>query len=230
MVGVRLPGKIYSMILFAVLIISIVIGAIVARGFSGAPIDQGYQLPSTSYVPPDAKPSKRYVQQLYRGKVAIGDGIVLDTFTINGTVPGPTIVVDEGDVVEIVAINKDIVAHGLSIHAVYRASSPYAGNVPPGGVKRIVFNASYPGVYMYHCAPCGQGIFIHTMSGQYGMVVVKPKSYKYELEEILGRGPDIEIYLIQHEIYANGADFIPEATLCSIQWIYSQIPAEPNSG
>jgi nitrite reductase (NO-forming) len=213
MVGVWMPGRIYDMILFAVLVISIVIGAIVARGFSGAPIDQGYQLPPTSYVPPDAKPSKRFVLELYRSKVVIGDDIVLDTFTINGTVPGPTIVVDEGEVVEIVAINKDIVAHGLSIHAVYRATSPYVGNVPPGGVKRIVFNASYPGVYMYHCAPGGQGIFIHTMSGQYGMIVVKPKSYKYKLEEILGRGPDIEIYLIQHEIYANGADFIYQKPL-----------------
>lgn len=201
-------GRIYRMILFAVLVVSIVVGAIAANAFSGASIDQGYQLPPTSYVPPDVKPNKRFVVELYRSKVVIGDGIVLDTFTINGTVPGPTIVVDEGDIVELVVVNKDIVTHGLSVHAVYRATSPYIGNIPPGGVKRIVFNASYPGVYMYHCAPGGQGIFIHTMSGQYGMIVVKPKSYKYKLEEILGRGPDIEIYLIQHEIYANGADFI----------------------
>lgn len=169
---------------------------------------QDYQLPPTSYVSPGTKPTKRFVLELYRSKVVIGEGIVLDTFTINGTVPGPTIVVDEGDIVEIIAVNKDVVAHGLSIHAVYRASSPYVGYVPPGGVKSIIFNASYPGVYMYHCAPGGQGIFIHTMSGQYGMIVVKPKSYRYKLEEILGRKPDIEIYLIQHEIYANGADFV----------------------
>jgi len=36
--------------------------------------------------------------------------------------------------VEIVAVNKDIVAHGLSIHAVYRASSPYVLAAPLAGV------------------------------------------------------------------------------------------------
>ena len=168
----------------------------------------GYELPPTSFVPPDTKPNKRFVIELYRAKVVIGDGIVLDTFTINGTVPGPTIVVDEGDIVELVVINKDDVTHGLSVHAIYRATSPYIGNIPPGGAKRIIFNASYPGVYMYHCAPGGQGIFIHTMSGQYGMIVVKPKTYKYKLEEILGRKPDVEVYIIQHEIYGSGADFV----------------------
>ncbi|MEM4971101.1 MAG: multicopper oxidase domain-containing protein [Sulfolobales archaeon] len=202
-------GRLY---VFAILLISILLVSSASIAFSltqqPQPQSQDYQLPSTSYVPPGTKPTKRFVLELYRSKVVIGDGIVLDTFTINGTVPGPTIVVDEGDIVEIVAVNKDIVAHGLSIHAVYRSSSSYVGNVPPGGVKSIIFNASYPGVYMYHCAPGGQGIFIHTMSGQYGMIVVKPKSYKYRLEEILGRKPDIEIYLIQHEIYANGADFV----------------------
>lgn len=167
-----------------------------------------YQLPPTGYVPPGTPPTKSFTLYLYQSEVVIGPGIVLKTFTINGTVPGPTIVVDEGDIVEIRVVNNDTVTHGLSIHAVYRATSPYVGNVRPGEVKSVVFNASYPGVYMYHCAPGGQGIFIHTMSGQYGMIVVKPKSYKYKLEEILGRKPDLEIYLIQHEIYANGADFV----------------------
>jgi len=168
----------------------------------------GYELPPTSFVPPGTEPNKRFVIELYRTKVVIGDGIVLDTFTINGTVPGPTIVVEEGDIVELIVVNKDDVTHGLSVHAIYRSTSPFIGNIAPGATKRIIFNASYPGVYMYHCAPGGQGIFVHTMSGQYGMIVVKPKIYKYKLEEILGREPDIEIYLIQHEIYGSGADFV----------------------
>ncbi len=191
--------------LVSILVLSII--SPLAHAFRSDP-QPGYELPPTSYVPPDVKPNKRFVIELYRTKVVAGEDIVLDTFTINGTVPGPTIVVDEGDIVELVVVNKDDVAHGLSVHAIYRTTSPFIGNIPPGGVKSIVFNASYPGVYMYHCAPGGQGIFVHTMSGQYGMIVVKPKTYKYKLEEILGRKPDVEVYLIQHEIYASGADFV----------------------
>jgi nitrite reductase (NO-forming) len=166
-----------------------------------------YKLPPTSYVPPGTKPTKRFVLELYRSKVVIGKDIVLESFTINGTIPGPTIIVEEGDIVELVVVNKDTLTHGLSVHAIYRATPPFIGNIPPGATKSIIFNASYPGVYMYHCAPGGHGIFMHTLFGQYGMIVVKPKTYKYKLEEILGRPPDIEIFLIQHEVYAASADF-----------------------
>ncbi len=39
------------------------------------------------------------------------------------------------------------------------------------------------------------------------MVVVKPKRTRYRLEEELGRPPDVRVFIVQHELYANGKDF-----------------------
>lgn len=97
--------------------------------------------------------------------------------------------------------------HGASIHSAYTQTSKYVGKVGPGESKSVVFKATMPGVYMYHCAPGGHAIPMHVLFGQYGMMVVKPKK-KYKLEQILGKKPDIEIYLNQHEWYASGKDAI----------------------
>ncbi len=138
--------------------------------------------------------------------VVIDDGIVFKAMTFDGTVPGPLLVVDEGDVVEIEVKNEDSITHGLSFHAAYRSTPPLSGNIGPGETKKLLFKATYPGVYMYHCAPGGHGIFTHSIFGMYGMVVVEPKGEKYKLEKMLGKAPDIRLYVLQSEVYASGQD------------------------
>ncbi len=136
----------------------------------------------------------------------IGDGVTFEGFTFDGTMPGPQMEVNEGDTVEITVRNDDAVTHGLSIHAANAQTSKYVGNIGPGETKTVTFTADYPGVYMYHCAPGGHGIMAHTMGGQFGMFVVEPKE-EYRMETELGREPDIKIYIVQHEVYADGRDF-----------------------
>lgn len=165
-----------------------------------------YRLPPTSVVPPDAKPNKKFVLVAKSGKIVIDEGVVFQAMTFNGTTPGPLLLVEEGDIVEIEVRNEDTIAHGLSFHATYRNTPPLVGNIPPGQTKKLLFRASYPGVYMYHCAPGGQGILMHSFGGMYGMVVVEPKQDKYRLERILGKKPDVKIYVLQHELYASGKD------------------------
>jgi nitrite reductase (NO-forming) len=157
--------------------------------------------------PPDAKPDKTFLLVAEERDVVIGDGIVFKAFVFNGTSPGPLIVVEQGDVVEIVVKNLGKYTHGLSIHAANTQTSKFVGNIAPNGEGRLIFKADFPGVYMYHCAPGGHGILTHTLAGMYGMVVVEPKKGSYLLEKELGREPDIKIYLIQHEVYMNGRDF-----------------------
>lgn len=136
----------------------------------------------------------------------IGDGVSFEGFTFNGTTPGPQLMVNEGDTVEITVVNEDSVTHGLSVHAANTQTSDHVGNIPPGETRTLTFQADYPGVYMYHCAPGGHGIMTHTMGGQFGMMVVEPRQ-RYRMEEELGREPDVRVYLIQHEVYAHGRDF-----------------------
>jgi nitrite reductase (NO-forming) len=151
---------------------------------------------------------KRFELVAKQTDVEIDDGVVFKAFTFNDTVPGPQMVVQQGDTVEITVRNEDDVTHGLSVHAVNGQTSAVVGNLPPGETATLTFEAEYPGVYMYHCAPGGHGIMTHTMGGQHGMIVVEPKDQTYRLEQELGREPDIRMYVIQHEVYKDGKTFL----------------------
>ncbi|MEK7730909.1 MAG: multicopper oxidase domain-containing protein, partial [Planctomycetota bacterium] len=129
-------------------------------------------------------------------------------FTVNGTIPGPTLVANEGDVIEMTVANDGEVEHGVSIHAAYTQTSKYFGKIAPGETRSLLFRVNHPGVYMYHCAPGGHAIPMHTLLGQYGMMVVKPKTVKFKAEEIIGHPPDVELYLVQHELYTSGKDAV----------------------
>jgi nitrite reductase (NO-forming) len=170
--------------------------------------DYGLPVPPTSYVPQDTTPDKSFTITLAEGRTYIGNGVVYDGFLTNGTVPGPLIIVEEGDIVEMIVENRGAVPHGASIHAAYTQTSKYLGKIDPGASGRVVFRATHPGVYLYHCAPGGHAIPMHVLFGQYGMMVVKPKTQPYVMDEVMGRGPDLELYLVQHELYASGKDAI----------------------
>ena len=165
------------------------------------------ELPSTSYVPPGTKPDKKVTITMMEGETSIGNGVIYKGFMIDGKIPGPTIIVDEGDVIEFTVVNKGNVPHGVSIHAAYTQTSKHLGKIAAGETKSMLFRASYPGVYMYHCAPGGHAIPMHVLLGQYGMMVVRPKE-QYRMEKILNKKPDVEVFLLQHELYANGRDAI----------------------
>lgn len=171
--------------------------------------DAQLPIPPTSYVPQDAPANARVNITLHEGKTYIGNGVVYDGFLIDGKVPGPTVIVEEGDIVEFTVKNDGTVPHGASIHAAYTQTSKYLGSIAPGQTKTLRFKATYPGVYLYHCAPGGHAIPMHVLAGQYGMMVVKPKAQPaYQLEKDMGRKPDLELYLVQHELYASGKDAI----------------------
>ncbi len=169
--------------------------------------DNSLPLPATSFVPQNTPPDKRVRITLEEGDSYLGNGVMYQGFTIDGKIPGTNIIVDEGDIVEFKIVNKGDLPHGASIHAVSSQTSKYLGKIEPGDSAQVVFQANMPGVYMYHCAPGGHAIPMHIIFGQYGMMVVRPKE-KFELEKILNKEPDIEIFLVQHEYYASGKDAV----------------------
>lgn len=169
--------------------------------------DNRLPIPPTSFVPQNTPPNKRVRITLEEGDSYLGNGVMYKGFTIDGKIPGPTIIVDEGDIVEFKIVNTGDLPHGASIHSVNSQTSKYLGKIEPNDSASVVFQANMPGVYMYHCAPGGHAIPMHIIFGQYGMMVVRPKK-KFELERILGKEPDIEIFLLQHEYYASGKDAV----------------------
>ena len=169
--------------------------------------DKNLPIPATGYVPQNTKPDKYIRITLEEGDTYIGNGVIYKGFTIDKKIPGPTVIVEEGDIVSFTVVNEGNITHGASIHAVYSQTSKYLGKIAPGDSATVVFQANSPGVYMYHCAPGGHAIPMHIIFGQYGMIVVEPKK-KFELERILNKEPDIELYLVQHEYYASGKDAV----------------------
>lgn len=169
--------------------------------------DNALSIPPTSFVPQNTPPDKRVRITLQEGDTYLGNNVLYKGFTIDHKIPGPTIIVDEGDIVEFKIVNDGDIPHGASIHAAYTQTSKYLGKIEPGDSATVVFRATLPGVYMYHCAPGGHAIPMHIIFGQYGMMVVRPKK-KFELERILNREPDIEVFLLQHEYYASGKDAV----------------------
>lgn len=169
--------------------------------------DERLKTRQTSYVPQDIVPDKYVRITLEERDVYLGNGVVYSGFTTNGKIPGPTIILTEGDIVSFTIVNESpSVPHGASIHSAYTQTSKYLGKIAPNDSATIIFRVTQPGVYMYHCAPGGHAIPMHIIFGQYGMFVVQPKEEKFELEKELGHKPDLELYLIQHEFYASGKD------------------------
>ncbi|OGF56551.1 MAG: nitrite reductase [Candidatus Fraserbacteria bacterium RBG_16_55_9] len=164
--------------------------------------------------------------------ISIDEGVAFKAFTFNGTMPGPLMIVNEGDTVEITVRNEDSITHGLSMHAANTQTSAFVGNISAGQTKTLTFKAEYPGVFMYHCAPGGHGIMTHTLGGMFGMIVVEPKK-KYRLEEELGKAPDLRFYIVQNELYSNGRDFYDGKPLYvmfngyNFRYVNEPIPTHP---
>lgn len=104
-------------------------------------------------------------------------GLTVMAKTYNGVVPGPTLVVDEGDRVVIDFVNAMSVADTVHLHGIHGAPVAMDGvagisqaMVEPGGRFRYAFTASQPGTFMYHSHDDERMV----NSGLYGAIVVRP--------------------------------------------------------
>ncbi len=106
------------------------------------------------------------------------EGTEVMAMTFNGSVPGPMIVVHQGDYVELTLENpaSSSLAHNIDFHA---ATGAMGGGeltlVQPGEQTILRFRATKPGVFVYHCAPGGIMIPWHVVSGMNGAIMVLPR-------------------------------------------------------
>lgn len=105
-------------------------------------------------------------------------GTTVQALTFNGSVPGPLIVVHEGDYVELTLVNpkSSVMAHNIDLHAVTGAlGGGGLTTVSPGMEATIRFKATKPGIFVYHCAPGGPMIPYHVVAGMNGAIMVLPR-------------------------------------------------------
>jgi nitrite reductase (NO-forming) len=112
-------------------------------------------------------------------KVVIDEqGTTFQAMTFNGSMPGPLMVVHEGDYVEVTLINPDTnsMPHNIDFHAATGALGGGALTlVNPGEQVVLRWKATRTGTFVYHCAPGGPMIPWHVVSGMNGAVMVLPR-------------------------------------------------------
>jgi len=106
------------------------------------------------------------------------DGTEVQAMTFNGSVPGPLIVVHQGDYVELTLENPESssLEHNIDFHASTGAmGGGELTHVQPGEKAVLRFRATKPGVFVYHCAPGGIMVPWHVVSGMNGALMVLPR-------------------------------------------------------
>ncbi len=106
------------------------------------------------------------------------EGTEVWAMTYNGSVPGPMIVVHEGDYVELTLRNlpANVLEHNIDFHSSTGALGGGAlTKVMPGEQAVLRWKATKPGVFVYHCAPGDVMIPYHVVHGMNGAVMVLPR-------------------------------------------------------
>lgn len=114
--------------------------------------------------------------------ISSGDTIRVFGFAPNlgsqPSVPGPTIVANEGDSVHIDLWNVSqgaphtIHLHGLDVDQQNDGVPHLSFDIPHMEHGYYHFKAPHPGTYLYHCHVAST---IHVQAGMYGLIIIKPK-------------------------------------------------------
>ncbi|MEX1030746.1 MAG: multicopper oxidase domain-containing protein [Paenibacillaceae bacterium] len=137
-----------------------------------------------------------YTLEAKLAKLEVAPGDVKEVWTFNGSVPGPTLRVNQGDTVRFTLVNKDPnMSHGLDFHAAQADMGKYHQAIKPGESITFDWKANYPGVFYYHCS--ADPVIMHIANGMFGAVIVDPPGYTPEGKEYV---------LIQNEWYENSTD------------------------
>lgn len=141
-------------------------------GMPGAPVSiTSLQAPLT------APHMKQFTLVAQNAVISLGSGIQLPAWTFNGIAPGPTLHVQQGDLVIVNVVNH--LSFGITIHwhgiDVPNSADGVAGvtqdAIKPGQTYVYRFLANEPGTYWYHSH---QLSYAETVGGLFGTIIVDP--------------------------------------------------------
>lgn len=128
-----------------------------------------------------AGPNPRVVEfrmSITEKKIIIDDdGTTMQAMMFDGSMPGPTMVVHEGDYVELTLVNPatNEMPHNVDFHSATGAlGGAQLTNVNPGEQATLRFKADRAGTFIYHCAPEGM-VAWHVVAGMHGTIMVLPR-------------------------------------------------------
>ncbi len=124
-------------------------------------------------------------------------------WTFDGAIPGKTVRVTEGDIVDFKLINPSTnkESHSMDFHAAEVDVLDEFAPVKPGETKHFKFVAKRAGVWMYHC---GASVMAqHIARGMYGVIIVDPKEgYTENFPK-----PDREYVLVQGQYFPDANNY-----------------------
>jgi FtsP/CotA-like multicopper oxidase with cupredoxin domain len=123
-------------------------------------------------------------------------GNTFNAWTFNGTVPGPTMRMTEGDHIRITVINSNSSQHSHTIHMHSIHPGVMDGVmevIPPGHSYTYDFIAQPYGLFPYHCHV--SPVEDHINRGLYGMIIIDPKTPRPKATEfaMLMNGYDMNL-------------------------------------
>jgi nitrite reductase (NO-forming) len=193
-----------------------------APATTAAPVDlklprQKVELIAPPFVHPHEQATKQapkiveFRMDIVEKEIVIDDeGTKFQAMTFDGSMPGPMMVVHQGDYVELTLVNPEsnTMPHNIDFHSATGALGGGALTlINPGEQVVLRWKADRAGVFVYHCAPEGSMIPWHVVSGMHGAVMVLPRD---GLKDGSGKALKYDriYYVGEHDLYvprdANG--------------------------
>lgn len=132
----------------------------------------------TTLQPPTTSAHMKNFTLVAQNKViSLGGGVRIPAWTFNGVAPGPTLRVQQGDLVVVNVVNK--LSFGITIHwhgiDVANSQDGVAGTtqdaIKPGQTYTYRFVVNDPGTYWYHSHQLAEA---ETIGGLFGVLIVDP--------------------------------------------------------
>jgi FtsP/CotA-like multicopper oxidase with cupredoxin domain len=124
-----------------------------SNGFDPHEILTDWDIGSASTLP-DGRTLREYYIVAVDREIQVAPGVYFPAWTYNGRVPGPTIRVNEGDLVRIEFANAGTHPHTIHFHGIHSARMdgvPGKGQIEPGEKFVYEFSAKPFGCHLYHC-------------------------------------------------------------------------------
>jgi len=136
-------------------------------------------------------------------------------WTFDGTIPGKVVRVDEGDTIDFTLINppENKNSHAMDFHAAQADVLGEFAQIKPGETKHFKFEATTPGIFMYHCG--ASPMVQHIARGMYGVIIVDPK------DKTRYPKADREYVLVQQQYFPDVENY--QAMLENSGWKYSLV-------
>lgn len=156
---------------------------------AGAPVSIGPgALDALTYPPPPTRrrpgKTRRFEIVAQARNIEIIKGVTFPAWTYNGTVPGPILRVNEGEILKVDFLNATQHPHTIHFHGIHPANMDGVFEViAPGDEFVYEFEARPAGVHPYHChvPPLRE----HIQRGLYGTLIIDPREGRKPAKEIV---------------------------------------------